>query len=255
MLELNKIYCGDALALLKSIDDISVDAIIVDPPYFLLNNEWDKKQWNNQDDYLEWCKIWFLESYRILKPDGVFYCFQDWRLVSEYVIELKKIFPFFQNWITWERIKGRCSSKNWKSSKEEILYFSKTKYPKYFAQKKIRPVIAPYKDENGKPKGWFVDENGNRVRWTGIGNVWHYTPPVWSSKEEKPQHSTQKPLMMIERILEANTLKGDLVLDFFCGSGTTCVASKKLNRNYIGFEISQEYCDIAEQRLNKIEHL
>lgn len=249
----NKLYLGDALKYLKDIQDESVDLILIDPPYFLLkNHKWDN-QWQNQERYLDWCKIWFNESLRILKPLGSFYCFQDWRLVSEYVIELKKVFPYFQNWITWERIKGRASKTNWKSTKEEILYFSKSKTPKFFEQKKIRPVIAPYKDADGKPKGWFVDEEGNRVRWTGVGNVWHYTPPVWSSNEEAPQHPTQKPLMMIERIIEGHTEKGDLVLDFFCGSGTTCVASKKLQRNFIGIEKDKKYFDIAKERILKYE--
>jgi site-specific DNA-methyltransferase (adenine-specific) len=198
MLKVNKIYQGDSLKIMKQIEDKSVNLICTDPPYFLLQGyKWDN-QWVNKDEYLKWCVIWFQESFRILKDDGAFYCFQDWRLVAEYVIELKKIFPYFQNWITWERIKGRSSKTNWKSSKEEILYFSKSKFPKFIEQKKLRPVIAPYKDINGKPKGWFIDENGNRVRWTGVGNVWHYTPPVWSSLIEKPQHPTQKPLMLLD---------------------------------------------------------
>jgi site-specific DNA-methyltransferase (adenine-specific) len=252
MLELNKIYFQDSLEGLKLIDDESINLICIDPPYFLLNNQkWDN-QWKNIEEYLNWCKIWFNESFRILKKDGAFYCFQDWRLISEYVIELKKVFPYFQNWITWERIKGRSSKINWKSSKEEILYFSKSKQPKFFEQKKIRPVIAPYKDIEGKPKGWFVDEEGNRVRWTGIGNVWHYTPPVWSSIEEPPKHPTQKPLMMIERIINAHTLENDLILDFFLGSGTTCIAAKKLKRNFLGFENNKEYFNIACNRIGQI---
>jgi site-specific DNA-methyltransferase (adenine-specific) len=249
MLELNKIYLGDCLEKLREIDDSSIDLICIDPPYFLLSNQkWDN-QWENQEEYINWCKTWFNESYRILKNSGAFYCFQDWRLISEYVIELKKIFPYYQNNITWERIKGRSSKKNWKSTKEEILYFSKSKEPKFFEQKKIRPVIAPYKDKDGKPKGWFVDEEGNRMRWTGTGNVWHYTPPVWSSIEEPPQHPTQKPLMMIERIISAHTKENDIVLDFFVGSGTTCVAAKNLNRNFIGIEKDVEYYQKACNRI------
>ena len=250
---MNDIILGDALIELKKIESNSINLIVVDPPYFLLKNQkWDN-QWKTETDYIDWCKQWFHECKRILKDDGSFYCFQDWRLVSEYVIELKKIFPYFQNWITWERIKGRCSNKNWKSSKEEILYFSKQKEPKFFSQKKLRPVIAPYKDEDGKPKGWFINEEGERVRWTGIGNVWHYTSPVWSSIEEKPQHPCQKPLMMIERIIEAHTNENDIVLDCFAGSGTTGIAAKKLNRNYILIEKDEEYFDIIKERMKKYE--
>lgn len=250
MLEINKIYLGCAIEKLKEINDDSIQLICIDPPYFLLaNQKWDN-QWKNQEEYINWCQIWWKECFRILKEDGSFYCFQDWRMVSEYVIGLKNIFPYFQNWITWERIKGRASKSNWKSTKEEILYFSKIKQPKFFEQKKIRPVIAPYRDEDGKPKGWFIDEEGNRMRWTGTGNVWHYTPPVWSSNEEPPQHPTQKPLMMIERIIESSTTQNDIVLDCFLGSGTTCVAAKKLGRIFIGIEKEKKYFNIAKERLN-----
>lgn len=245
---LNRITLGDCLELLREIPDNSINLICIDPPYFLLGHEWDR-QWNSTKDYLDWCVLWFKESHRVLRDDGAFYCFQDWRLVSEYVVELKKIFPYFQNWITWERIKGRSSNKNWKSSKEEILYFSKSKLPKFFEQKKIRPVIAPYVDADGKPKGWFVNEHGDRVRWTGIGNVWHYTPPVWSSKLENPFHPTQKPLMMVERIIGAHTDVDDIVLDFFSGSGTTCVAAKRMGRRYIGIERDEQFHKLSLDRI------
>jgi site-specific DNA-methyltransferase (adenine-specific) len=251
MIELNKVYLMDCLEGMKNIDDESVDLIITDPPYYLLNVDWDK-QWKNEEEYLQWCFLWMKECSRVLKPKGAAYFFQDWRMVSDYVFLLKQVFPYFQNWITWERNKGRSSSINWKSSKEEILYFSKVKNPIFYEQKKIRPVIAPYKDEEGKPKGWFVDEEGNRVRWTGVGNVWHYTPPVWSSKMEKPQHPTQKPLAMIERIIEAHTVESDVVLDLFMGSGTTAVAAKLHNRQFIGFEKEQKYFEIANKRLGEL---
>lgn len=246
----NDIILGDILDTISSFEAGRFQLIVADPPYFLLNKKWDKHQWPNQEEYFSWCKKWFLECHRLLKPDGAIYIFQDWRLVSEFVTELKKVFPYFQNWITWERNKGRASKTNFKSSKEEILYFSKSNKPKFNEQKKIRPVIAPYKDADGNPKGWYIDEEGNRVRWTGVGNVWHYTPPVWSSIADKPIHPTQKPLSMLERIIEASSDEGDWVLDLFSGSGVASVASKKLKRNSIGVEKTEIYWSKAVARLN-----
>jgi site-specific DNA-methyltransferase (adenine-specific) len=250
---MNKIFCGDCLEILSQIKDNSVQLIVADPPYYLLNKEWDKKQWKTTEDYLNWCRLWFVECNRILDKDGSIYIFQDWRMVSEFVIELKKIFPYFRNWITWERNKGRASKTNFKSSKEEILYFSKSSTPTFHEQLKIRPVIAPYKNEDGTPKGWFCNEEGNRVRWTGVGNVWHYTPPVWSSKEEKPFHPTQKPLMMLERIIGSSSNEGDLVIDLFAGSGVASVMAKKLGRNFIGIESNKEYCKKINERLESFQ--
>lgn len=245
---MNTLYQGDCLEVMKNIPDGSIDMILIDPPYFLKLHDWDN-QWNNMDEYINWCKLWIRESFRVLKYDGAFYSFQNWKVVSEFIMETKKIFPFFQNWVTWERIKGRSSSKNWKSSKEEILYFSKSISPRFYEQKKIRPVIAPYRNPDGTPKGWFIDENGNRVRWTGVGNVWHYTPPVWSSKSEKPVHPTQKPINLLKRIILAHTKPNDVVLDFFMGSGSTGVACKHLNRNFIGIELDPKYFEIAKNRI------
>ncbi len=246
---INQVICGDCLTVLKTIPDKFAHLIIADPPYYLLNVDWDKKQWQSVDDYLQWSKSWFAECYRVLKDDGSIYVFQDWRLVSEFVIELKKVFPYFRNWITWERIKGRSSRINYKSVKEEILYFSKSSKPIFHEQYKIRPVIAPYKNKDGTPKGWFVDEAGSRIRWTGVGNVWHYTPPVWSSKEERPTHPTQKPLMMLERIIGASSNEGDVVIDLFSGSGTAAVVCKKMKRDFISVEVNNEYCEKIKERI------
>lgn len=247
---INQIINDDCLNILPKLDVSSINLVIADPPYYLLNKEWDK-QWLDQGDYLIWCENWFKQIHRILMFDGSFYCFQDWHLVAEYVIRLKMVFNHFHNWITWERNKGRSSNKNFKSSKEEILIFSKSKSPKFNAQEKLRPVIAPYRDDEGKPKGWYIDEEGNRVRWTGVGNVWHYTPPVWSSIEEKPFHPCQKPLAMYERIILASTNENDIVLDPFSGSGTTAVVSQKLKRRFICIERDKEYFEKSVERLKQ----
>jgi len=253
MIELNKIYNIDALEGIKQIPDKSIQLVLTDPPFYKLNKAWDRGQFKNKEEYINWCVSWFKECYRVLKDDGAFYTFCDWELCAELIIELKEIFPHFQNFITWNRIKGRSSSINFKNTREEILYFSKVKLPKFNEQKMLRPVIAPYKNEEGKPKGWFIDEKGNRVRWTGCGNIFYYTPPVWSSIEEPPQHSCQKPLLMLQRIISASSDENDTVLDLFIGSGSTMVAAKKLKRNYIGFEFNIEDFNKAQERLNKYD--
>jgi len=246
----NVVIHADCLSVLKDIPDNYVQLICIDPPYFdILDDDWDN-QWNNLEEYISWCLEWTTEARRILKSNGAFYVFQHWKNVAEYTVMAKTVFPYFLNWIAWERIKGRASNTNWKSTKEELLYFGKVASPKFHAQKKIRPVIAPYRDKEGKPKGWYVDEEGNRVRWTGVGNVWHYTPPVWSSKEEPPQHPTQKPLAMTKRIIESSTDPDDIVLDFFAGSGSTLVAARDLGRRFIGVEKDSTHHETCMNRLN-----
>lgn len=105
--------------------------------------------------------------------------------------------------------------------------------------------------KDGKPRGWFIDENGQRKRWTGLGNVWVYTSPFWKSRSDKQVHPAQKPVDLLERIIRISTKPGDTVVDFFAGSGSTGVAAKRCDRNYILFENNQEHFNSAQERLTE----
>ena len=238
-----KIICGDCLEIIKKILSGSIDLIVTDPPYMIQYKDWDNKD-------MEFTKKWVKESFRVLKSTGSFYSFMGWQHSPEFKLLLDK-YGTIRNWIIWERNKGRGAKYNFKSIREDIFYYTKSKNFTFNEQKKIRPVIAPYKNEDGTPKGWYVDEEGNRVRWTGVGNIWHYTSPNWSSKLDKQCHPTQKPVALLERIISASSKENDTVLDLFSGSGTTAVACKRLNRNFIGMEMNKKYCKIAKIRLAK----
>ena len=235
---------GDCFEELKKLPDNSIDLIVVDPPYGINYKDWDKL-----DNFIKFTEAWVKECFRILKDDGSFYSFMDWRNVSEFKLLLDK-YGTIKNWITWHRTKGRSSSDNYKSTKEEILYYIKGKKYKWNEQKMLKKHVFPYK-KDGKPRGWFTNEDGIKCRWTGLGNVWFYTVPFWNMPEYV-KHPSQKPEMMIERIILSSSNEGDIVLDPFVGSGTTCVVAKKLNRSYIGIEISEEYCKTAETRIKAI---
>jgi site-specific DNA-methyltransferase (adenine-specific) len=110
-----------------------------------------------------------------------------------------------------------------------------------------KPVIAPYR-ENGKPKDW-VEENGERYRMTHPSNMWiDLCVPFWSMPENTP-HPYQKPEKLVQRVIEASSRPGDLVVDPFLGSGTTAVVAKRMKRRYIGFEAKPDYVRLALKRL------
>ena len=135
-----------------------------------------------------------------------------------------------------------------------VWFFTKSKEYKFNldAVKVQRPVIAPYRDESGKPKDW-VDDGKQRYRLTSPSNVWtDISIPFWSMPENTP-HPTQKPEKLIAKLILASSDAGDVVLDPFLGSGTTSVTAKKLGRNYIGIEREKEYAAIAEKRLEDAE--
>lgn len=115
-----------------------------------------------------------------------------------------------------------------------------------------RRVLAPYRDIKGQPKDWTEDENG-RYRITHPSNIWtDITVPFWSMPE-KTRHPTQKPEKLVAKIILASSKPGDLVFDPFLGSGTTSVVAKKLGRRYVGIEIDEYYCCLAEKRLEMAE--
>jgi site-specific DNA-methyltransferase (adenine-specific) len=156
-----------------------------------------------------------------------------------------------RNRITWEREKGRGARTNWKNCSEDI-WFCTVSDDYVFnvdAVKLKRRVIAPYTDPKGKPKDWDQSPAG-RFRLTHPSNVWtDLSVPFWSMPENT-EHPTQKPEKLLAKIVLASSNEGDVVLDPFLGSGTTCVAAKKLKRRYIGVEIDELYCCLAEKRLD-----
>ncbi|MPN29971.1 hypothetical protein SDC9_177428 [bioreactor metagenome] len=115
-----------------------------------------------------------------------------------------------------------------------------------------RKVIAPYKID-GKPKDWEATEDGN-FRLTHPSNIWNdITIPFWSMPENT-EHPTQKPEKLVAKIILASSKQNDIVFDPFLGSGTTSVVAKKLKRKYVGIELDEIYCCLAEKRLELAEH-
>ncbi|MEK6878469.1 MAG: site-specific DNA-methyltransferase, partial [Nanoarchaeota archaeon] len=171
-------------------------------------------------------------------------------------------FCHLENWIILAHAKGRGASKHCKSLREDI--FHATKHSKNFVWnnlKTLRSVIAPYV-KAGRPRGWFLldlpsEDNlsiiKHRVRWTGIGNIWHYSFPQHNSICERQLFSAQKPLMALERMIRLSSNENDIVLDPFMGSGSTALACKISNRQFIGFENNEEYYNMSQKRLKEFD--
>ena len=229
------------------------DLVIVDPPYNLTKKfgtkEFKSMDWN---EYKKWMDKWLAEVFISLKPNGTLYICSDWN-TSIAIPEIAGKYFLLKNRITWEREKGRSSGNNWKNCIEDIWFF--TKSPEYTfnldAVKLKRPVLAPYKDEQGIPKDWQEDEedDNKKYRLTAPSNLWtDISIPFWSMAENTP-HPTQKPEKLIAKLILASSNEGDVVFDPFLGSGTTSVTAKKLNRHFVGIEREKEYVAIAEKRL------
>jgi site-specific DNA-methyltransferase (adenine-specific) len=246
----DRLVCGDIFAVLPNLPDRSVDLMFADPPYNLTKNFNDRKfRKISIDGYANWLDSWLLKTVRLFKPTASVYICGDWRCSAAiHRVGEKYLIP--QNRITWEREKGRGAKSNWKNCSEDIWFFtvSEDYYFNVDAVMLKRQVIAPYTDPNGVPKDWANTENG-RFRLTHPSNIWtDLTVPYWSMPENT-DHPTQKPEKLLAKIILASSRQGDLVFDPFNGSGTTTVVAKKLGRHYLGVEIDETYCCLAQKRL------
>lgn len=247
---INKTVNDDLYHALPFIPDEFADLIIIDPPYNLSKNfngfKFNSRSTEEFDQYLE---SWFSEVVKKLKPNGSLYLCGDWKCTSSLQRVLEKHLTVL-NRITWQREKGRGASANWKNSMEDIWFAVKNPHDYYFdveSVKQKKRVIAPYR-ENGKPKDWVAEKEGN-FRLTFPSNFWDdISVPFWSMPENTT-HPTQKPEKLYAKLILASSKQGDIVFDPFLGSGTASVVAKKLGRKYLGIEMNQEYCLFAEKRL------
>lgn len=246
---LNKTICADLFSVLDSLPENFVDLLIIDPPYNLDKNFGGFKFAKSDDEsYLQYLKMWFPKLLKVLKPTASVYLCGDWKSSSCLYFVMEE-FLTVRNRITWQREKGRGAKSNWKNSTEDI-WFGTVGEEFYFdveSVKQKRRVLAPYK-EDGKPKDW-EETAGGKFRLTFPSNFWDdISIPYWSMRENT-DHPTQKPEKLIAKLILASCPKNGVVFDPFLGSGTTSVVAKKLGRNYVGFEMNEEYCEWAEKRL------
>jgi len=244
---LDRIICQDARDAVAHLPDAFVDLLVLDPPYNLT------KQFGEQrfaamptNEYGAWMESWLAPMLRLLKPTATIYVCGDWRS-STAVQSVIERYLVVRNRITWEREKGRGALRNWKNSSEDI-WFATLSDEYVFnvdAVKLKRRVLAPYRDESGRPKDW---SDGHRL--THPSNLWtDLTVPFWSMPENT-DHPTQKPEKLVAKLVLASSNPGDVVLDPFLGSGTTAVVAKKLGRRFLGVEFDERYACLALKRLS-----
>ena len=247
---INKTICGDSIEIMNSLPKGFVDLLIVDPPYNLnkvYSNSTFKKM--SRGNYEGWLESWIKLIQPLLKPNATIYICCDWSS-SPYIFNVASKYFKALNRISWEREKGRGAEKNWKNCCEDIWYFSNGNSPTFNvdAVKIKRRVVAPYKS-NGIPKGWVATKDGN-FRFTSPSNFWtDITVPFWSMSENT-SHPTQKPEKLLAKLILASSNRGDIVFDPFLGSGTTSVVANKLDRKFLGIEAEEEYCLLAQKRIN-----
>ena len=239
-MELNKIYSGDCIELMKTLPDKSIDLVFADPP-FNIGIKYDVHNDNmSYQEYYDWSEQWITETYRLLKDNGTIYVAIGDEFAAEINILFKKTGFYFRNWIIWYYTFGQSQEKKFNRAHSNILYFTKDKKVFTFNDKDIRIPSARqlvYNDKRANPIGKIPDD------------VWQFSRVCGTFKERIGKHPCQMPENLLELIIKTSSNEGDLILDPFGGTGTTSAVVKKLARNFITMEISKEYYDVIVKRM------
>ena len=251
---LNRLIVEDCFSYLKEVDDDFTDLAVIDPPYNLHKDKWDK--FKSQQDFLKFTFLWIDLVIRKLKPSGSLYIFNT-PYNSAFILQhLIQQGMHYQNWLTWDKRDGFSYAKrNFCRNQETIIFTTKSKdhtfnyddiRVPYQSQGRIKHAMTKGLLKDGKR--WYPNPGGKLC-----GDVWHIASERHKNKVngklQKQLHSTIKPLELIERIIQASSNEGDVVLDCFVGSGTTALASKKLKRNFLCCDLSKEFISLAKDRL------
>jgi len=237
MLEINKIHQGDCLELMKDIPDKSINMILCDLPYGVTaRNKWDV--------IIEFDKLW-KQYKRIIKDNGVIVLTAIQPFASAVVVSNPEMFKY--EWI-WKKTQGTGflnSKKQPLRNHEQVLVFYNLQC-KYNPQMwKSKPYITKRQD-----KSYSTNYGKQTCVNTICEDGKRYPLTVQEFKYDKNKvHPTQKPVALFEYMIKTYTDEKDLVLDNCIGSGTTAVACKRTNRNFIGIETDKEYIRIANKRL------
>lgn len=243
---------ADSLQVADQLQPASVDLLFLDPPYNL-NRTFGKKSFRKLpvEKYTRWLDEVVAAFLPALKESATVYICGDW-LTSASIFEVASRYLIVRNRITWEREKGRGSKTNWKNNSEDIWFCTVGNDYCFNVQdiKHRRSVIAPYRNLDQTPRDWQETGEGN-FRDTYPSNLWtDISIPFWSMPENT-DHPTQKSEKLLAKLILASSRPGDLILDPFVGSGTSCVVAKKLKRKFLGIELDVDYAMLALRRLER----
>lgn len=233
-----KLIQGDCLDILPSIPDASVDAIIADPPYGTTACKWDS--------VIPFEPMWE-QLERIIKPNGAIVLFGSEPFSS--ALRMSNIKQYKYDWVWDKRLPSGMQLAKYRPMMrhENVVVFCFNGTPNYY------PIKTPQKKRTGKI---YSKSETSPIAYDD-GKLKTYTEKNPQSilefykRDGKSLHPTQKPVALLEYLVRTYTNEGETVLDFTMGSGTTGVACKNLNRNFIGIELDPEYFKIAENRINE----
>jgi DNA modification methylase/ParB-like chromosome segregation protein Spo0J len=245
-----EIVHGDCLEILSSLSK-KARLIFADPPYNIGVDYGNGEAADQLDDatYVAWAERWLAACRDALTTDGSLWVLIGDEYAAEYGITLKRLGLSIRSWIKWYESFGVNCSRNFNRCSRHLFYCVRD--PKHFvfhegAVTRLSDRLAKYGDKRASPGGKLWD------------NVWGIAPPIprltGTCQERLPDFPTQLPLALVEPVVLCATDQDDLVVDPFCGSGTTGAAALKHGRQFLGMEWSERFAKLARLRLQGIEH-
>lgn len=235
----NQVILGDCLEIMKNIPDKSIDMILCDLPYGTTACKWDT--------IIPFEPLW--EQYkRIIKNNGAIVLTASQPFTSALVMSNIKMFKYSWVWIK-TKASGHLDAKNKPMKKhEDVLVFGNKGFPNYYPQGLVDGEFKTGRnvDMTGRVYSQYKNHGTSKK-----GNYPKTTLEIANPSNKGNLHPTQKPVALFEYLIKTYTNEGDLVLDNCAGSGTTGVACKNTNRNYILIEKEPEYIEIIHNRLSK----
>ena len=250
-LVLDEILQGDCVSVLKTLPDKSVDLIFADPPYFMqtegellrtsgekfsgVEDEWDK--FESLKHYDEFCKAWLCECQRVLKENGSIWVIGSFQNIFRLGYIMQDLGFWILNDVIWAKPNPVPNFKGTRlcNAHETLIWCSKSKNSKYTFNYKTMKHLNNDKQERSV---WNIGICIGNERLKGL--------------DGKKVHSTQKPELLLEKVILSSSKEGDIVLDPFFGTGTTGAVAKRFGRHFIGIEQNESYVKIAASRIRQV---
>lgn len=237
---------GDVLESLATVDTDSVDLIFADPPYNIGKDFNGLRDLRDEGEYLDWCRAWIDECLRVLSPTGSFYLMSSTQMMAHLDLYCRERLEVLSRIVWTYDSSGVQARKYFGSMWEPILhmvadprdYIFNADDIKVEAKTGAKRNLIDYRKDPPQPY------SNEKVP----GNVWDFARVRWRM-DEYEDHPSQKPEALMERVVRASSNPGDLVMDPFAGTFTTCAVAARLGRRSLGVEINESYVKVGLRRV------
>ena len=256
-----RLYQGNSLDWLESLNDSSVDLVFADPPYNIKKADWDN--FESQEEYIKWSIRWISQVSRVLKSTGALYVCGFSEILADLKHPASKYFKHCR-WLIWHYKNKANLGNDWGRSHESIIYFRKSDATRLniddirtpYGAHTLKYPSHPQAETSAYGKGvkkrrdnWVPHPKGAKPK--DVIDI----PTTCNGMGEKTLHPTQKPEELIRKFVLASSNENDLIVDPFSGSGTTSVVAEQLGRKWMACDLVPEYNEWAIERIENVRRI